>query len=392
MDRKKITLETPYGTKDLLPIEAIGKRNVEQILSNLFISWGYDEVVTPTIEYLDTLAPRIQSNELSLFKFFSNNKTLALRNELTTPIARLVSSRFKDTTSPLKLSYIGNVFRFEQTQMGRQCEFHQAGVELMGSNSPSADAEIIALAIEAILKCGIEDFQICMGQVNFLTGILTQFHIEHEYQKKLKDAIECHDIVLMNSIIDSLSLTSEEKDILRELPLLNGTEEILQPLYKFSLNEQTRAALENLAEIYQLLKSYCLDQYVRFDFSIIRDFDYYTGMVFEGYAPGLGFPLCGGGRYDHLLENFGRPRAATGFAIGIERILLTLERQGIRKLHHTEKIYVSYTSGKVQKAIQMAKNLRQNGKIADLGLEAQSFEEAEAFRQKHGYDALEYIT
>ena len=365
---------------------------MEKILSNLFISWGYDEVVTPSIEYLDTLAPRIQSNELSLFKFFSNNKTLALRNELTTPIARLVSSRFKDTTSPLKLSYIGNVFRFEQTQMGRQCEFHQAGVELMGSNSTSADAEIIALAIEAIRQCGIEDFQICMGQVNFLTGILTQFHIEHEYQKKLKDAIECHDIVLMNSIIDSLSLISEEKDILRKLPLLNGTEEILQHLYKFSLNEQSRSALENLAKIYQLLKSYCLDQYVRFDFSIIRDFDYYTGMVFEGYTPGLGFPLCGGGRYDHLLENFGRSRPATGFAIGIERILLTLERQGIRKLHHTEKIYVSYTAGKVQQAIQMAKNLRQNGKIADLGLEAQSFEDAEAFRQKHGYDALEYIT
>ena len=168
MKSEKLILETPYGTRDLLPEDAAEMRHVENNLSGLFRLWGYDEVVTPTIEHLETLAPRI-SEENSLFMLLGNqNKPLALRNEMTTPMARLVSSRLKNAPTPLKLSYLGNVFRVEQTQMGRQCEFHQAGVELMGSDTPASDAEIIALAIESILTCGIKDFQIHMGQVNFL--------------------------------------------------------------------------------------------------------------------------------------------------------------------------------------------------------------------------------
>ena len=139
MNPEKLILETPYGTRDLLPRDAAEMRHMENMLSSLFRSWGYDEVVTPTIEHLETLAPRVQE-ENSLFMLLGNqNKILALRNEMTTPIARLVSSRLKDAPVPLKLSYIGNVFRVEQTQMGRQCEFHQAGVELMGSERPAAD-------------------------------------------------------------------------------------------------------------------------------------------------------------------------------------------------------------------------------------------------------------
>ena len=144
MKSEKLILETPYGTRDLLPGDAAEMRNMEDMLSRLFCTWGYDEVITPTIEHLETLAPRIPE-ENSLFMLLGNkNKLLALRNEMTTPIARLVSSRLKDAPVPLKLSYLGNVFRVEQTQMGRQCEFHQAGVELKSfrwQSSPFLHAE-----------------------------------------------------------------------------------------------------------------------------------------------------------------------------------------------------------------------------------------------------------
>ena len=391
MNSEQLILETPYGTRDLLPSDAAAMRHMENMLSSLFLCWGYHEVVTPTIEHLETLAPRMQ-DENSLFMLLGNkNKLLALRNEMTTPIARLVSSRLKDDPRPLKLSYIGNVFRMEQTQMGRQCEFHQAGVEVMGSDSPASDAEIIALAIEAILKSGIKDFQIHMGQIAFLDAVLSYFEIEDVQRKALKSAIECHDIVLMDQIVDALPLSEQDKLAIKQLPLLNGKEDLLQKLYDFPRSEQSHSAIDNLEEIYRILKSYGFSDYVRFDLGIIRDFNYYTGMVFEGYAPGLGFPLCGGGRYDRLLTEYGHPMPATGFALGIERLLLTLERQGGRVPSPYKNFYVGYGESSIGSAIQRASELRHAGNTVELGLRSQSYEEAESSRVERGCEQLEYF-
>ena len=391
MNSEKLILETPYGTRDLLPGDAAEMRHMENTLSDLFRSWGYDEVTTPTIEHLETLAPRILE-ENSLFMLLGNkNKLLALRNEMTTPIARLVSSRLKDAPVPLKLSYICNVFRMEQTQMGRQCEFHQAGVELMGSDTPSADAEIISLAIESILTCGIKDFQIHMGQVDFLDGMLVYYEVRNEQRKELKSAIERHDIVLMNHLVDTLPLSVKDKETLNELPLSNGREDFLEHLYDFPLNSQSRSAVDNLAEIYTLVQSYGYADYVRFNLGTIRDFNYYTGMVFEGYSIGLGFPLCGGGRYDQLLTEYGHPMPATGFALGIERIMLALARQGGQIPSASKDVYIGYVDASINEAIHRAMELRREGKVAEMGMKGQSHEEAEQSRQTRGYKRLEYF-
>ena len=153
MEKDNSVLKIPYGTRDFLPAEAAGKRVVETRLAELFAQWGYEEVVTPSIEYLDTLGLGSSQNIGDhLFKLFDkSNQTLALRHEMTTPIARLVSTRLQDSPLPLKLSYISSVFRYEQTQAGRQCEFYQAGVELMGPGSPATDAEVVALAVTTIV-------------------------------------------------------------------------------------------------------------------------------------------------------------------------------------------------------------------------------------------------
>ena len=140
-------LETPYGTRDFLPDEAAAKRLIENRLAKLFVSYGYNEVVTPAMEFLETLTiSGGRTIEQDLFKMFDqNNRTLALHHEMTTPIARLAVSRLKDSELPLKLSYNTNVFRFRRNQPGRQCEFYQAGVELLGVSNAAADAEIISL-------------------------------------------------------------------------------------------------------------------------------------------------------------------------------------------------------------------------------------------------------
>ena len=393
MEKDKNVLEIPYGTRDFLPNEAADKRAIETTLAELFAEWGYDEVVTPTIEYLDNLTLGSSSNlQDHLFKLFDkDNRTLALRHEMTTPIARLVSSRLKEYPLPMKLSYISSVFRQEQIQMGRQCEFHQAGVELMGSTSAFADAEILALAIQGLLRSGLKEFQICLGQVEFINGIMEQYQLPAEIKEKLKASMEQRNLVELESLVDRLDLSDTAKTVLKRIPLLNGGETMLKGAYDLALNEQSRRALDNLSEIYRLLKSYGVEQYVRFDLGIIRDFSYYTGMVFEAYTPGLGFPLCGGGRYDHLLSAFGNACPATGVGMGIERILLALERQGIEKPKRARDVYVSYAAGKEAKAVEQASILRSEGKNVELALNPQSNAEAARVQQAKGYEELVYL-
>ncbi len=394
MQTNKFILEIPYGTRDFLPSEAAEKRAIEAGLAGVFARWGYDEVVTPTIEYLDTLTMgNGQALEPHMFKLFDkNNRTLALRHEMTTPIARVVASRLRDDVLPLKLSYISSVYRYEQTQTGRQCEFYQAGVELIGSAEASADAEVIALAIEGMKRAGLKDFQLCLGQVEFINGLMQQFRLSADVQEKIKGALENRNLVGLEQIIQAAGLTKNAQDILQTLPLLHGREDMLKKAYTMAVNEQSRRALDNLCEIYRLLQAYGVAEYVIFDLGVIRDINYYTGMVFEAYTPGLGFPLCGGGRYDHMLSDFGSACPATGFALGIERIMLALERQGLQKPQIEKDIFVAYDAGCQSTAIQRVQKLRQQGKTAELALSSQSKEEAQKYQQEKGYTGLDYIS
>ena len=393
MEKDRSLLKIPYGTRDFLPAEAAGKRVVETRLAELFAKWGYEEVVTPSIEYLDTLSlGGSRSMDKHLFKLFDKeNKTVALRHEMTTPIARLVSTRLQDSPLPLKLSYISSVFRYEQAQAGRQCEFYQAGVELMGPGSPATDAEVVALAVTGLLRSGLTEFTVCLGQVEFLNGILNQYRLSEQEQAELKEAMERRNLVELNQLVDELQLSESAKQVLKKLPLLNGGEELLKNAYDLALNEQSRRALDNLAEIYRLLKAYKVEEYVRFDLGIIRDFSYYTGMVFEVYAPGLGYPLCGGGRYDHLLADFGTACPATGFALGIERILLAIERQKLPMHSLPRDVYVGYAAGRETAAIERAAQLRSQGKSVELAVSSQTEDVARESQQAKSYAALEYI-
>ena len=156
-------------------------------------------------------------------------------------------------------------------------------------------------------------------------------------------------------------------------------------------NDLSRRALDNLAAIYRLLKDFGVEQHVNFDLGIIRDQDYYTGMVMEGYTPGLGFPLCGGGRYDNMLAAFGMDRPATGFALGIERMMLALERQGIAVDHSAPGLLIGWSEGRLPQAIRMAQECRRRGQRVGLALCAQSRSEAEESCKQQGYASLEYL-
>ncbi len=393
MSKSPFLPQIPYGTKDFLPRDARRKRAAENALAGLFARWGYDEVVTPTFEYLETLTVGVSGDLVqSLFKFFDkNNAILALRPDMTTPIARVAATRFRESVPPLRLFYLTNVFRQEQAQAGRQCEFYQAGVELLGAGGPAADAEVVALAVAALLEAGLTNFQVGLGQVQFINGVMAESGLTATEQQRVKQCMVSRDLVGLGEILAGSSLSNDAQRLIREIPLLHGGDKVVNEAYRLVGNDTSRAALDNLADIRRLLAGYGVERYVTFDLGLIRDFDYYTGMVFEGYTPGLGFPLCGGGRYDNMVAAFGVDCPATGFAMGIERILLALERQGITPPEAVRDAYVAWGGGALAAAIAEADRLRREGRTVEMALEACSRSEAEAAQAAKGYARLMYF-
>ena len=383
----------PYGTRDFLPDEAREKRAIESLLAEGFARWGYDEIVTPAFEFVDTLTlGNGRRIEPYMFKFFDRqNRTLALRHEMTTPIARVVASRMKGAEMPLKLFYLSPVYRYEQAQTGRQCEFYQAGVEFMGSDSEAADAEIVALAATSIKNAGLKNFQLCLGQVDFIHGLMQELRLDDNAQEAVKAALEAHDLVGLRVLADQAGLVSKGKEALLAVPLLHGGTEIIEKARAMTTNGQSLRALDNLQAIYRLLQAYGAEEYVKFDLGMIRDFGYYTGMVFEAYTPGLGFPLCGGGRYDRLLSDFGSACPATGFALGIERVMLALERENLKPSAPQKDIYISYAASKREDAIRLAEERRTAGEIVELSPSEETRDEAARRQTAKGYRELVYI-
>lgn len=393
MSRQEFIPQVPYGTKDILPLDAARKRGVENELARLFLSWGYQEVVTPTFEYYETLrASAPETADDSTFRFFDRSgRMLALRPDMTTPIARVAVMRMREQPLPLRLFYLANVFRQEETQAGRQCEFYQAGVELLGAGGVAADAEVVALAVEALLAAGLSDFQVCLGQVDFISGIMAEAGLDAVTAHKVKQALIERNMVGLGELLAESGIEPGNRDLLQQLPMLHGKLDMLRNVRQRVKNQISQAALDNLAEIYHLLEKYGIDRYVMFDLGIIRDFDYYTGMVFETYTTGLGYPICGGGRYDRMAGSFGREQPATGFALGIERVLLALERQGLDVTNPIQSVYVGWAGSNLPQAIAAVKRLREEGATAELGLQEQSRVEAEREGKSRGCARILFI-
>ena len=365
-----VTLEIPRGTHDLLPGEARKKRMVKEKLARLFADFGYEEIETPTVEYLATLKMGSDSEPAVLKLSGGEGRTIALRHEMTTPIARLTAGRLKEYPLPLKLSYVADVFRLEETQEGRQREFCQAGVELIGSTEITADAEIIALCVKSVAR--LKNFRVAIGSVDFVNSLIKECGVDEILQERIKHAMERRDLVRLQNIVRNASIPEQAKQNLLRLPYLAGGDAVLREAHTMTNSEVGRQALDNLATIKNLLVCYNAADNIMFDLGLIRDFGYYTGTVFEVYANGLGFPLAGGGRYDNMLGGFGRDLPATGFSLGVDRLILAAERQGIAEPTEQHSVYVGYAEGKVASAIAKANELRAQGKSVTVALTPQS--------------------
>ncbi|WP_373228990.1 ATP phosphoribosyltransferase regulatory subunit [Cohnella sp.] len=358
MTKPKV-FEKPTGVKDYLPHAVTKLRRIERNVLECMRTWGYEQIMTPTIEYYDTVGVASSTSDQKLFKLLNQRgTTIVLRSDMTAPIARVVGSLLKEQPFPIRLSYHGNVFRAFEEEAAREAEFFQTGVELVGDSSPEADAEVIALAIASLQAAGVPSFKIAMGHVGFLNGLFEETLPGRESeQEALKACLLQRDHVGYRDILRKLLIDAAWQQELEHILRLRGGQEVCNQALELSANEDAQAAIRHLCAVWDVLAAYGVQEHVLIDLTMIGDFSYYTGMTFEGYASHLGFPVCSGGRYDNLLAQFGRPAHATGFAIKTTRILDVVEDAA----EEMGRTLIIYGPSLRRSALMGAERLRERG-------------------------------
>lgn len=329
-------LEKVKGTRDLLPEEMAKRRWVFERIREVFERYNFHEVLTPTFEY--TALFQLRSGEEVVEQLYAfedkGGRNLSLRPDMTSSVARLYVNSFQNAPKPIKWYYIANMFRYEEPQSGRYREFWQAGVELLGSDRVEADAEVIALFVESYLATGLEDFTVNIGDRILLDEFARMLGVEDDIG--LMRLIDKKDKMSREDFIGALrefGLGEEGVEkVLALIEIKGKPDEVLPKAEGLFTSDEAKAEIAKLYELVDLLGSYGVSDWIRIDLGIARGFDYYTSVVFEAIAPndlGIG-SIGGGGRYDNLIEVFGgKPTPATGFAIGIERLIPILEWKGL---------------------------------------------------------------
>ncbi len=372
-----------------MPEKAALKRRCEEILSNQFSAWGYKEVVPPTVEFSDIFTAGMKSNfeeELHCFPD-GRGRTLVLRPDLTLPLARIVATHMQQEPLPLRLFYLGNVFRYISSKTGRQREFFQAGTELLGESASGADSEIIALAIYSLETLGIKEVKICLGNLEFLNTYLRQLDIEVNEQENIKKIFNQKDFVALEKHVDSSSLNQQAKQEILAIPTLKGGKEVLEEARQFFSKDFS--CLQKMTEILHLLEYLGVSDRVMVDLGLVRGMNYYTGVIFEGYTNNLGSSVCGGGRYDRLLDFFGCSLPAVGFALNIDNILLLLSRT--EQEGAASKTLIAFAAGGLIEAHRLAIHLRKNASHIEMTFKAMSLEEARNYARIHQAKKLVYV-
>ncbi len=319
----------PYGLQDYLPLEYSHKNNAEKKILDNFIKSGYQMVETPILEYIEVFSVNNTGfvNE-DMFKLSDiNGSLLVLRPDITMPIARMAATKLKHENF-LKLCYCGNVFHLKGEKNEGYKQVTQIGIELLGDSSYKADAECLILAINSLKQAGLNDFQIEVGQSKFFKGLMREAGLNEEDYDEIRRYVEMKDMLSMEMMLKQKNVDPDIRNDILELPALYGGVEILDTAWKYSKNRLCKEAVKNVEKVLKLVEKEGLLEYVSIDFSIVQSLHYYTGIVFKGICPNLGYPLLTGGRYDDLVKKYGKDMPAVGFAMTSKHILIALDREG----------------------------------------------------------------
>lgn len=352
---KNYKLQTPQGTTDYLQEECARKRELEDLFRAEFTKMGYSEIQTPAFEYYDVFThdavPYVQEN---MIKFFDlSGRILVLRPEMTVPIARVAATKLLQKSDVLRLFYIQNVYGFLDQSMDAQAEVSQAGIETIGKPGSEADAEVAALAVRTLLLTGLRDFKLEIGQVGFFRGLIGDAPITEEQEEKIRTLIDAKNTVELDYELSKMPIGKDLKRKLLALPDLFGDDDAVFALaYSFAQNEESTRAVDDLKKTYDILCGLKLEKYISIDFGLLNNYKYYSGIIIRGIVGDVGSPILSGGRYDNLLEEFGRPAPATGFALRIKEIMAALGKQKETRGEKNDQLTIALAKGRLAKDVQ----------------------------------------
>jgi ATP phosphoribosyltransferase regulatory subunit len=310
----------PPGTRDVLPDEKRELRRLEISLCEVFERHGYGEVSTPTIEYDDVFVRGDGRTAGTAYRFFDESgELLALRSDMTIPIARLAATRFATAELPLRFCYVAPAYRAVRPQRGQMREFTQAGVELIGAPAPEGTAEVIEVLCAALDAAGLTRAVIGLGHADLYRQLLDELGAA-EAGASLLARLAAHDLVGLEAELEQLgSIGEAQRETLLALSQLRGGADVLERARGLG-GEAVERATASLQATYGVLRERGVAERVQIDLGLLRDLGYYSGAILEVYDPALGHIIGGGGRYDRLLARFGRDLPAAGFSLYVERV------------------------------------------------------------------------
>ncbi|MEM1581490.1 MAG: histidine--tRNA ligase [Candidatus Bathyarchaeia archaeon] len=376
--------QTVRGMRDLLPDEAWRLRFIEECSRRLADLYGYEEVITPVIEYYDLLAAKIgEENRRRMYVFEDlGGRKVALRPEFTASIARLVATKMTSSPRPMRLFSVGSLYRYDEPQLGRYREFWQANYELIGSSRPEADAEVISLTCDLLGVVGLKKYMMKINHIGVLRGILGYEGLSEDQQNTIMQLLDKKDWNGALKLAEEYGASGRCINSLKMLFDIRGEdknavfERISEAVegYPGALN-----ALSNLGEIVDLVEDGGVNVKFYFEAGFARGLEYYTGIIFEAFVPELNIAVGGGGRYDRLIEIFGGGEVpAVGVAIGIDRIMLAMEKQGVNPLkpQKTRVLVIPIEEKNIADAFKISVMLRRSNISAEVEVMRRSLSRA----------------
>lgn len=365
---RKSLLHTPEGVRDIYGEEYARKLLIEKKLHEMISLYGYQDIQTPTFEFFDVYSREIGTTPSNqLYKFFDKEgNTLSLRPDFTPSCARCAAKYFMDETKPIRLTYSGSTFTNTSSLRGKLKEVTQMGAELMMDPSVEADAEMISMIIDAMKACGLKDFQIAVGEVEYFKGICSQAGIEGEVELNLRDFISAKNYFGAQELLEQQKVRKDYADVLLRLAdTVQGASELSESRAMVD-NERSLQAIERLEKLYEVLKEYGTEKYVSFDLGLLSKYNYYTGVIFKGYTYGVGDAVVTGGRYDRLLSHFGKNAPAIGFVFVVDDLMEALNRQSLKPEIPAESVLIFYEENAFSHGLKKARALRSRGVKTEL--------------------------
>ena len=350
-------IRIPSGMRDILPDDCEKKRAINARVARIFTSWGYRPIETPLLEYYATYRSSFASlEEETLYKFVDESgQILTLRTDMTLPIARVCVSKYTSVKPPMRFFYCSNVYKVRESFAGKRNEVTDCGIELIGMDD-RADLEVLSCALDVMKELFSDGYMLEIGGSRFFWKACELAGLDSEQSAVLSDLTDRKAMADAKQMIASLQLSEPVQEFFLRLPLLGGPD-ALEEAEKVCFDPELTDTIAHLRDLKKQLESLGYGGHISFDLGKVPHHDYYTGIIFEGFAEGIGTGILSGGRYDTLLRKLGRDLPAIGF--GLKSDLLTghvrTETAPVRKLY--------YRRGEEAAAIMQARQLRAQGPV-----------------------------